>query len=90
MRYGSPINANVVVIAELEEFLPVNYVPLSVMMEFGTMKRWTMSMKNNTAYSDFITVIGRASIHFVNLSTMTSKCMKPSGALLRVPTRSSP
>ena len=56
-------------------FLPVNYVGLSVMMEFGTPKRWMMSRKNNTACSDLIVEIGRASIHFVNLSTTTSKCV---------------
>ena len=71
-------------------FLSVNCVPLSVMMEFETPKRWTMSVKNNTAYSDFITVIGQASIHFMNLSTAISKCVKPLGTLLRGPTRSSP
>ena len=71
-------------------FFPVNCVPLSVMIEFGTPNRWMMSVKNNTACSDLITVIGRASIHFVNLPTATSKCVKPPGALLRGPTRSSP
>ena len=54
-------------------FLPVNYVPLSVMMEFDTPKRWMMLRKNNTACSDLIAEIGRASIHFVNLSKVTSK-----------------
>ena len=41
-------------------------------------------------FLDLIPEIGRASIHFVNLSTMTSKCVYPSGALLRGSTRSSP
>ena len=54
-------------------FFLVNYVLLSVMMEFGTPKRWTLSRKNSTAYSDLIAEIGWASIHFVNLSTVTSK-----------------
>ena len=39
-------------------FLPVNYVPLSMMMEFGTPKRWMMSRKNITACSYLITEIG--------------------------------
>ena len=60
-------------------FFPMNCVPLSVMMEFRTLNRWMMSVKNNTAYSDLITVIGRASIHFMNLSIATSKCVKPPG-----------
>ena len=68
----------------------MNCVPLSVMMEFGTPNRWMMSVKNNMACSDLITVIGQASIHFVNLSTVTSKCVKLPGALLRGPTRLSP
>ena len=51
----------------------MNYVPLSVMMEFETPKRWTMSRKNSMAYSDLIAEIGRASIHFVKLSLVTSK-----------------
>ena len=54
-------------------FLPVNCVPLSMMMEFGTPKRWMMSRKNITTCSDLIVEIGRASIHFVNLCTVTSK-----------------
>ena len=51
----------------------MNYVPLSVMMKFRTPKRWTMSRKNSTACSDLIAEIDRASIHFVNLSIVTSK-----------------
>jgi hypothetical protein len=29
-------------------FLPANWDPLSVMMEFGTLNRWVMSVKNDT------------------------------------------
>jgi hypothetical protein len=36
----------------------VNYVPLSVMMEFETLKRWMMSVKKRTACSDLICMIG--------------------------------
>ena len=71
-------------------FLPVNYVPLSVMMEFGTPKRWTMLRKNSMAYSDLIVEIGQASIHLVNLSMVTSKWVSPLGAFLRGSTRSRP
>ena len=71
-------------------FLLVNYVSLSMMMEFGTPKRWMMSRKNSTACSDLIVEIGRASIHFVNLSMVTSRWVKPPGAFLSGPTRSSP
>ena len=55
-------------------FFSVNYVSLSMIMEFSTPKRWTMSRKNSMAYLDLIAEIGRASIHFVNLSTAISKC----------------
>jgi hypothetical protein len=51
----------------------VNWELLSVMMEFGTPNLWMMSVKNDTAYSDQGLVIGRSSIHFVNLSTATSR-----------------
>jgi hypothetical protein len=40
-------------------FLPVNWVPLSVMMEFGTLKRWMMLVKNATACSDLMLFRGR-------------------------------
>jgi hypothetical protein len=54
-------------------FLLVNWEPLSVMIEFDTPNLWMMSVKNDTAYSDLRLVIGRASIHFENLSTETSR-----------------
>jgi hypothetical protein len=41
----------------------VNCVPLSVMIEFGTPKRWMMFVKNATACSDLMLVKGRTSIH---------------------------
>jgi hypothetical protein len=54
-------------------FLPVNWDPLSVMMEFGTPNRWMTSVKNDTACWALRFVIGRASIHLENLSTATSR-----------------
>jgi hypothetical protein len=51
----------------------VNWEPLSVMMEFDTTNLWMMSVKNETTYSDQRLVIGRASIHFKNLSIVTSR-----------------
>jgi hypothetical protein len=53
----------------------VNWVPLSVMMEFGTPKRWMMLVKNAFAYSDLMLFRGRTSIHLENLSTATSRCV---------------
>ena len=57
----------------VKNFLPVNYVPLSVMMVLGTPNLWIMSVKNSTACSDLIRLIGRASIHLENLSIDTSR-----------------
>jgi hypothetical protein len=71
-------------------FLPVNWVPLSVMMEFGTPKRWMMLVKNATACSDLMLLRGRTSIHLKNLSIATSRCVKPPGAFCKGPTRSRP
>jgi hypothetical protein len=71
-------------------FFPVNYVPLSVMMEFGTPKRWIIFVKNATACSDLMLVRGRTSIHLENLSMATSRCLKPLGAFCKGPTRSRP
>jgi hypothetical protein len=71
-------------------FFPVNWVPLSVMMEFGTPKRWMMLVKNATACSDLMVVRGQTSIHLENLLTATSRCEKPPGAFCKGPTRSRP
>jgi hypothetical protein len=68
----------------------VNWVPLSVMMEFGTPKRWMMLVKNTTAYLDLMLFRGRTSIHLENLSIATSRCVKPPGAFCQGSTRSRP
>jgi hypothetical protein len=81
---------DVVVLAEVQNFFPVNWVPLSVMMEFGTPKRWMMLVKNATACSDQMLVRGQTSIHLKNLSMATSRCEKPPGAFCKRPTRSRP
>jgi hypothetical protein len=72
------------------KFFPVNYMPLSVMMEFGTPKRWMMFVKNATACSDLMLVKGWTLIHLENLSMATSRCEKPPGAFCKGPTRSRP
>jgi hypothetical protein len=71
-------------------FFPVNCVPLSVMMEFGTPKRWMMFVKSATACSDLMLVRGQTSIHLENLSMVTSRCEEPPGAFCKGPTRSRP
>jgi hypothetical protein len=48
----------------LRNFFPMNCVPWSKMMEFGTPKWWIMLVKNFTASSYLIVVIGLISIHF--------------------------
>ena len=49
-----------------------------------------MSVKNYTAYSDLILVMGQASIHLENLSTATSMWVKPPSSFCNDPKRSSP
>jgi hypothetical protein len=71
-------------------FFLVNCVPLSVMMEFGTPKRWMMFVKNATACLDLMLVKGRTLIHLENLSMATSRCEKPPGAFCKGLTRSRP
>jgi hypothetical protein len=46
----------------------MNWVPLSVMIVLGMPKRWMMSVKNETASSERTLTMGRALIHFENLS----------------------
>jgi hypothetical protein len=67
----------------------VNCVPLSVMMEFGTPKRWMIFVKNTTACSDPMLVKGQTSIHLENL-LMATRCVKPPGAFCKGQTRSRP
>jgi hypothetical protein len=73
-----------------KNFFLVNCVPLSVMMEFGTPKRWMIFVKNATTCSDPMLVKGRTSIHLENLSMVTNRCVKPPGAFCKGPTRSRP
>jgi hypothetical protein len=67
------VHADVVLVAELRNFMPVNWDPLSVMIELGTPNRWMMSVKNVTAFSALRFVIGRTSTHLENLSMATSR-----------------
>jgi hypothetical protein len=90
VSYGGPVHTDVVVFAEVQELFPVNCVPLSVMIEFGTPKRWMIFVKNATTCSNLMLVKGRTSIHLENLSMPTSRCVKPLGAFCKGPTRSRP
>jgi hypothetical protein len=83
MSYGDPVHTVVVVVAEVQELFPVNCVPLSVMIEFGTPKRWMMLVKNATACSDLMLFRRRTSIHLENLSIATNRCVKPPGAFYK-------
>src|SRR3954452_1049447 len=66
-------------------------LPLSVRMLCETPKRQVMPLKNFTAVVAVWLVNGIASIHLVNLSTATSKCVCPPGEDFRKgPTWSSP
>src|SRR3954469_1387392 len=64
-------------------------VPLSVMMLCGSPYRLAMSATNLTAVGPSSFLIGLASIHLVNLSTATRRCVMPPLAVLNGPTMSS-
>src|ERR1041385_4810973 len=66
------------------------FVPLSVKMLFGTPYLLATSAMNLTAVGPSSFLIGCASTHFVNLSTATSRWVKPPLARLNGPTMSSP
>src|SRR4051812_27712864 len=65
-------------------------VPLSVMMLFGTSYLHMMSATKRTAVGPSSFLIGRASIHLVNLSMATRRCVMPPRAVLNGPTMSRP
>src|ERR1041385_9172332 len=69
----------------------VKFVPLSVMMLCGTPNLKMIDLMNLTAVRDVELVIGTASIHLVNLSTATNRCvLPPFEDFLSGPTMSSP
>src|SRR3954464_15784033 len=65
-------------------------VPLSVMMLFGNPQQYMSSRRNLVAVFPSHFRTGLASTHFVNLSTATSRWVKPEGAFLKGPTMSIP
>src|SRR3954465_2184399 len=68
----------------------VKFVPLSVMMLCGTPNLKIIDLIKFTAVRAVELVIGTASIHLVNLSTATSRCvLPPFDDFLRGPTISS-
>src|SRR3954470_8094309 len=69
----------------------VKFVLLYVMMLCGTPNLKMMDLMKLTAVRDVELVIGTASIHLVNLSTATSRCVRPPFEdFLSGPTMSSP
>src|SRR4051812_20030471 len=65
-------------------------VPLLVMMLCGSPYLLAISATNFTVVGPYSFLIDRASIHLMNLSTATSKCLMPPLATLKGPTMSSP
>src|SRR4051812_10984291 len=65
-------------------------LPLLVIMLCGRPNLTTRSRKNLRAVAPSSFVMGLASIHLVNLSTATSRCVNPQGAVYIGPTMSSP
>src|SRR3954466_14088233 len=73
------------------KFAAVKFVPLFVMMLCGTPDLKMMDLMKLTAVRAVELVIGTASIHLVNLSTATSRCVRPPFEdFLSGPTMSSP
>src|SRR3954467_7733864 len=69
----------------------VKFVPLSVMMLCGTPNLKMIDLMKLTAMRAVELVMGTASIHLVNLSTATSRCvLLPFEDFLSGPTMSSP
>src|ERR1044072_9101757 len=69
----------------------VKFMPLSVMMLFGTPNLKMIDLIKFTAVRAVELVIGTASIHLVNLSTATRRCvLPPFDDVLSGPTMSSP
>src|SRR3954466_13905516 len=69
----------------------VKFMPLSVMMLWGTPKRKMIDLMKLTSVRAVELVICTASIHLVNLSTATRRCvLPPFEDFLRSPTISSP
>jgi hypothetical protein len=83
VSHGGPVHPDVVILAEVQDFLSVNWVPLSVMMEFGTPKRWMMLVKNATACSDLMLFRGRTSIHLENFVDGDQQVRVAPGCLLQ-------
>jgi hypothetical protein len=82
-----PVYLDVVVITKFRNFSLVNWVSLSVMIELGTPKQKAMSGTKLTTCLEPILSMGLASIHLENLSTMTSRWVKPPGTFWKGPKR---
>src|SRR3954464_11321393 len=65
-------------------------LPLSVIMLCGRPNLTTRSQTNLRAVAPSSFLMGLAYIHLVNLSTATSRCVNPQGAVYNGPTMSNP
>src|SRR3954462_6629253 len=65
-------------------------LPLSVIMLCGRPNLTTRSRTNLREVDPSSFLMGLASIHLVNLSTATRRCVNPHGAVCNGPTMSSP
>src|SRR3954462_13680584 len=66
------------------------FVPLSVMILFGNPYLTVISTMNLTVVGPSSFLIGLASIHLLNLSTATNRCVMPPLVILNSPTISNP
>ena len=91
MRDSCVVDFDAKFLAEVLDSAAVKFVPLSVMMLCGTPNLKIIDLMKFTAVRAVELVIGTASIHLVNLSTTTSRCvLPPFDDFLSGPTMSSP
>ena len=86
VRDDSPIDSDVLFIVESNEFVAGELC--AVVYDDGV---WYSKVVDDVEEEQHgLLILDRASIHFVNLSIVTSKWVYPLGAFLRGPTRLSP
>jgi hypothetical protein len=88
--YHGPVHPDVVAITEIQEFFPGEVSTIVGDNGVRDLKQKMMSWLKFTACLELIFARGLASIHLVNLSSVTSRWVKPPGAFLKGPKRSRP
>jgi hypothetical protein len=86
-KYCFILNASII----LPKSLPMNWVPLFVIMTMGIPNLQMMLLKVKLViFNEVIVVNGYALIHLVKYFPTTTKCLSYPGAMVKVPNRSIP